>query len=270
MHDLDVQASANPVHLVSPRTVGTEAWQHQGQDAAPSDGAREALVRVPSAFLATIGAVVTAILGSACCWLPVLLIALGVSAAGVGRFFEEYGSYFLAATLLLLAAAWYFTYRTAMEHAWAWLRGRPGTVPAILTCCTPEADLAAAGGCGSTGPGVQAGEGCAALVATDGRRFARPRVPVRRGQQVLLWLATALIALVALFPHRIGRFVSSKDRLTVVTPSDDVQQVVLHIQGLTCEGCAAAIEQALRGVSGVPAASVHYKDSEARVFVPKG
>ena len=42
------------------------------------------------AWLATFGAVVTSIVASACCWLPLLLIAFGFSAAGIGSIFEEY------------------------------------------------------------------------------------------------------------------------------------------------------------------------------------
>jgi hypothetical protein len=42
------------------------------------------------ARLATLRAVVTSIVASACCWLPLLLIAFGFSAAGIGSIFEEY------------------------------------------------------------------------------------------------------------------------------------------------------------------------------------
>lgn len=56
------------------------------------------------------GAVVAAALSSACCWLPLLLIALGASAAGVGGFFEAYRVYFLGGTALLLGAGFYFVY----------------------------------------------------------------------------------------------------------------------------------------------------------------
>lgn len=54
--------------------------------AIPAQGSQ----REKGAFLATLGAVFTAIMGSACCWLPLLLIAFGFSAAGVGAFFEQY------------------------------------------------------------------------------------------------------------------------------------------------------------------------------------
>ena len=69
--------------------------------------------------LATLGAVFTAIVGSACCWLPFLLIAFGFSAAGAGSIFAEYRPFFLTATFVLLALAWYLTYRSAIERVGA-------------------------------------------------------------------------------------------------------------------------------------------------------
>ncbi|MCH7557795.1 MAG: cation transporter [Planctomycetes bacterium] len=59
---------------------------------------------------ATAGAVLSAILSSACCWLPLLLIAFGASAAGVSGFFEAYRPYLLGATGLLLAGGFYLVY----------------------------------------------------------------------------------------------------------------------------------------------------------------
>ena len=60
--------------------------------------------------LATVGAVFTAVLSSACCWLPLLLIAFGASAAGVSGFFEAYRFWFLGATGVLLAVGFYLVY----------------------------------------------------------------------------------------------------------------------------------------------------------------
>lgn len=56
------------------------------------------------------GALVAALLSSACCWLPLLLIGVGASAAGVAGFFEAYRAWFLGATGLLLGAGFYFVY----------------------------------------------------------------------------------------------------------------------------------------------------------------
>jgi copper chaperone CopZ len=60
--------------------------------------------------LAAGGAVFSAVLSSACCWLPLLLLAFGASAAGVAGFFERYRPVFLTLSGLLLAAGFYLVY----------------------------------------------------------------------------------------------------------------------------------------------------------------
>lgn len=59
---------------------------------------------------ASAGAVLSAVFSSACCWLPLLLVAFGASAAGVAGFFETYRPWFLGATALLLGGGFYFVY----------------------------------------------------------------------------------------------------------------------------------------------------------------
>ncbi|MCA9250274.1 MAG: cation transporter [Phycisphaerales bacterium] len=56
------------------------------------------------------GSVVAAILSSACCWLPLVLITVGVSATGVAGFFETYRPYFIASAIALLGFGFYFVY----------------------------------------------------------------------------------------------------------------------------------------------------------------
>ena len=51
-----------------------------------------------------------AVASSACCWLPLLLIAVGVTAGGIGVFFETYRWLFLGLTAGLLGAGFYFAY----------------------------------------------------------------------------------------------------------------------------------------------------------------
>ena len=59
----------------------------------------------------TVGAsVVSALLASACCWLPLLLAAVGVSAAGVASRFEATRPWFLSAAALGLAFGFYALY----------------------------------------------------------------------------------------------------------------------------------------------------------------
>ena len=266
MPSAGVRPPANPSSL---RGAGTGQPDHHGQGAGPLDSARAGQTKEKVAFLATLGAVFTAIMGSACCWLPLLLIAFGFSAAGVGAFFEQYRPYFLTATFALLAVAWYFTYRTTIGRTWARLLGRPAPAPAVEACCAGEATPAATHSCCAPEPEPEPADCCAPRAKTavgSGRR----RFTMRQFNQVMLGMATLVIVLFALFPHWIGLFLGGGGHSTAAVNPDDQQPFVLEIKGMTCQGCAAMVETALRGVPGVSAASVNYEKSEAVVLVPKG
>lgn len=56
------------------------------------------------------GAFAAAVVSSACCWLPLFLITVGVSAGGVGVMFERTRPIFLGLAAALLALGFYFTY----------------------------------------------------------------------------------------------------------------------------------------------------------------
>ena len=62
-----------------------------------------------------IGSVVSAVFASACCWLPLLLLAAGMSGAAVAAAFERYRPAFLSLSFALLGAAFYFAYRPASK-----------------------------------------------------------------------------------------------------------------------------------------------------------
>lgn len=247
--------------------------QHNGQGmaaervpAVPAKGGRK---KEKGAFLATLGAVFTAMMGSACCWLPLLLIAFGFSAAGVGSFFDHYRPYFLTATFALLGVAWYFTYRTAIHWAWARLMGKPAPVPAVEACCASEATPAAAHPCCATEPEPEPADCCAAHAQTAAGPTRR-RFTMRQFNQVMLWMATIMILLFALFPHWIGLLLGGGgSNSTAGVSPDEQQQIVLQLKGMTCEGCAPTVEKALRGVAGVSAATVSYDKAQAVVLVPK-
>lgn len=61
-------------------------------------------------FLAIGGSVVTAILSSACCWVPLLLLTFGASAAGASAFFERWRPAFIVVAVTMLALGFYFSY----------------------------------------------------------------------------------------------------------------------------------------------------------------
>ncbi|MCH7549052.1 MAG: cation transporter [Candidatus Krumholzibacteriota bacterium] len=56
------------------------------------------------------GALLSATVASACCWLPLLLIVLGFSSAGVAVVFEKLRPWFIGASIVLLGAGFYAVY----------------------------------------------------------------------------------------------------------------------------------------------------------------
>lgn len=78
-----------------------------GQASAPT---RSAGAPERAGLLASAGSVVAAVLASACCWLPLLLVAFGASAAGVSGVVESYRPWLLGAAALGIGAGFYFTY----------------------------------------------------------------------------------------------------------------------------------------------------------------
>ncbi len=69
-----------------------------------SDGGRKGLIAA--------GGVISAVLASTCCIAPLLLITLGVSGAWIGNLtvLAPYQGYFIAATLVFLAAGFWYVY----------------------------------------------------------------------------------------------------------------------------------------------------------------
>jgi copper chaperone CopZ len=63
-----------------------------------------------SRILASTGSVVSALASSACCWLPLLLMGIGLSAAGITTFFERFRPLFLIVAAVLLGLGFYLNY----------------------------------------------------------------------------------------------------------------------------------------------------------------
>ena len=159
------------------------------------------------------GSVLAAAIASACCWLPLLLIVIGASAAGVSAFFDQVRPWFLGASVILLAGGFYLNYFRREE-------------------------------------------------CEEGAACATPNRTLQRTSRIMLWIATVGVLAFAFFPNYVGALLSGA---SAQVNSASPEPITLTIDGMTCDGCAVTVEQALLRVPGVLSATVSYEESRAVV-----
>ncbi len=188
--------------------------------------------------IAKIGTLLAAVMASSCCWLPLVLLAVGVSGAGIASTLEAYRPLFMVVTFSFLGAAFYYTYRPKKAAA---ARGHD--------CCAAE-------------PASE--EDCCASAA-------KGRSNMLALNKVMLWVVTVMAVAFLLFPSYVGAFLGGDGGTVTATMSHSV----FAIEGMTCEGCSSIVAKAIRGVPGVLAVEVSYADgqtvvgTEASRTVPK-
>lgn len=198
-------------------------------------GAAEA-PRLDVGKLTQIGALVSAILASACCWLPLLLLAVGVSGGALSATFEAWRPVLLPVTFALLGAAFYFTYR------------KPKVVADDReACCVVPASGA---------------DDKACCPAPGAKGFSLNKL-----NKVMLWVVTAFVLSFAFFPNYVGTLLGDGKGLAA---NPDLEKVVLKVEGMTCEGCAANLRKSLSKVPGIAGAEVSHDRGQAIVGVPRG
>ncbi len=97
-----------------------------------------------------------------------------------------------------------------------------------------------------------------------------PTSRMTRVNRAMLWGSTAFVAALALFPSYVGALMGrSTDASTEMLSESSNVEVVVAIEGMTCEGCEAVLHAALTEVSDVIAAEVSYESKRATVTVAK-
>lgn len=82
----------------------------------------------------------------------------------------------------------------------------------------------------------------------------------------MLWAVTAFAVAVLLFPNYVGVLLGGTGGTAVEdSQAADVSRMVLAVEGMTCEGCAAIAAEAIRQVPGVLAVEVDYEAKQAVV-----
>ena len=194
--------------------------------------------RVPLA-----AAMISALAASACCWLPLLLIALGLSSGGVAAGFEKWRPVLLPLTFVLLASAFYLTFRKPVAAG-----VNAGSVP-------DDDDSPFA-----THADTSAEADCCPHASTRS-------LSVNRLNKVILVIATVFVFVFALFPNYSSFLLGTGDDLD---HRGDLDRVVVTVEGMTCGSCATTCEKALRSVDGVADAKVSYDEGQAVIGIPKG
>lgn len=88
-----------------------------------------------------------------------------------------------------------------------------------------------------------------------------------RIKRAILWVIAAVAVGLLLFPYLYGTFSKST---SVAQMSDDLEKVVLAVEGMSCEACAKSISFALLKIQGVKAVNVSFENKEAVVGFDNG
>lgn len=163
------------------------------------------------------GSVMAAFAASLCCIGPLVAITAGLGTFGAAAAFEALRPYFIGLTALLLAGAFYLTYRKR-----------------AVSC---------------------QGEACRVRGTS-------------RTSKILLWFATAAVVAFASFPYYSGALLkaATQENQSVAAESASDIEKTLRVNGMTCGGCSASIEHALKNVDGVVAVKAKH-GKEGTVWV---
>ncbi len=179
--------------------------------------------------ISKVGTVLSAIMASSCCWLPLLLLAFGVSGAGIAGVLESYRPLLNTVTLGFLAAAFYFTYRPRISQS------------SDRNCCAAVQDC------------------CAVFNEGTKRRFS-----MMTTNKVMLWAVTLLAVAFLFFPKYMSIFLAGGSG-EPATNDTLVRVTSFTVNGMTCEGCSALVEKVIKDVPGVLSVKVDYDRKRAVV-----
>ncbi len=212
---------------VARRELGMEDDNDNGTNSA---NAKSGSVRPQR--IVWVGTLLSAVMASACCWIPLVLLAAGISGAGIAAKLEAWRPLFAALTVGFLGAAFYFAYRPGK----ATRPNRDGTQPAdgaAESCCAPQS---------SRGASMQS------------------------LNKLLLWSVTLVAAAFLFFPSYAATLFGAAGSQAVTST---MNRAVFRIDGMTCEACAVTVAEAIRNVPGVQAVEVSFEQSRAVVGTAK-
>ncbi len=186
---------------------------------------------------ATGTSVIAAIASSACCWLPLSLLVLGISGGTIAATFEQWRPVFLPLAFLLLGIAFYLTYR------------KPGVA---VQCAGETSSTDGTSCCSAPAQGTGSGNYCP---PGNSKGFT-----LKKLNKGMLWVAAAVVLAFTFFPNYVGALLGGNSGLA---SREDLKKVVVMVDGMTGKASEATIEKTLLEVPGVAGAEVSYEKAEA-------
>lgn len=84
-----------------------------------------------------------------------------------------------------------------------------------------------------------------------------------------LWIITVVSVLLISFPYYSGTFLSNPEKNAALVNENDLQESILHIEGMTCKACEGHVNNALQKQLGVVESTCDYEKGLARVKYDK-
>lgn len=196
------------------------------EDRMPVGASRDSSPAQRVGLAAAAGSIATAMLSSACCWIPLLLLALGASAVGVSTFFEKYRLILLGLTGLMLSLGFYLVYFRA-------------------SACVP-------------------GSACAAR-SSRMRRFSRVMLLVSTVVVIASAAFPKYVGYLLKGDDSDTANLLSATGAEAADLDYELAEFVFDIQGMSCEACAIRLRSELAKVAGVRSVRLSYDDKLARV-----
>jgi len=91
------------------------------------------------------------------------------------------------------------------------------------------------------------------------------KVTASRASKSLLWFTAVLVLIFAFSPYFTGFLLPKVSASNPVAQKPSTQTIAFQVEGMTCGGCAANVESAIKGVNGVKQADVDLETKTARV-----
>ena len=237
-----------------------------------------------------IGALVAALLSSACCWLPLVLLMFGASAAGISGFFEEYRFLFLTTTVVALAAGFYLLYfrkkctseseceapnpkMEKLNKLSLWILtvfvGLIAFFPNYLSAFISDANNDSL---------INSEKYKTSTILVSGMTCEACSVSLETGLKAIPGIKAVSVdyesglATVGVDKSQGIPLFSIENvikKLGYEVKPDALKTWTIMIEGMTCEACTGHIKSGLSKVPGVKSISVSYKASKAKVLTEK-